>query len=135
VTLPGKQIRVSIVDDEYRIASTLALVLCMQGFDAKFFTEPLVALQDAQSDAPDLLICEVSMSVLSGIELATELQKHCPDCKVLLFSGQPDSATLIETGRANGHNFEILPKPIHPTELLREIQSLFRPTRPDMFAV
>ena len=123
MTLSGKQLRVSVVDDEVLIASSLATVLCDQGFDASFFTEPLQALQAARFYAPDLLISEVSMPVLSGIELAIQVQKHCPNCKVLLFSGQPDTADLLTASRANGHTFEVLPKPIHPTDLLRKIQS------------
>ena len=106
MTLLGKQLRISVVDDEVLIASTLATVLCNQGFDASFFTEPLHALQAARYYAPDLLISEVSMPVLSGIELAIRVQRHCPNCKVLLFSGQPETADLLKTSRANGHNFE-----------------------------
>ena len=123
MTLPGKQIRISVVDDEVLIASTLATVLCNRGFDASFFTEPLQALQAARYYAPDLLISEVSMPVLSGIELAIRVQRHCPNCKVLLISGQPETADLLNTSRANGHNFEVLSKPTHPVEILRKIQS------------
>ena len=123
MTLSGKQLRVSVVDDEVLIASTLATVLGNQGFDASFFTEPLQALQAARYYAPDLLISEVSMPVMSGIDLAIQVLKHCPNCKVLLFSGQPDITGLLTTSRANGHNFEVLPKPTHPAELLTKIQS------------
>ena len=123
MALPGKKLRVSVVDEEVLIASTFAMVLCHQGFDASFFTEPLQALQSARYHAPDLLLSEVSMPVLSGIELAIRVQKHCPNCKVLLLSGQPDIANLLRASRANGHIFEVLPKPIHPTVLLREIQA------------
>jgi CheY-like chemotaxis protein len=105
------------------IASTLAAVLCSQGFEASFFTESLQALQSARYYAPDLLISEVSMPVLSGIDLAIQVQKHRPKCKVLLFSGRPDITDLLKTSRANGDNFEVLPKPIHPDELLAKIQS------------
>ena len=122
-TLLGKQMRVSVVDHEVLIASSLATVLCNQGFDASFFTEALQALQAARYYSPDLLISEVSMPVLSGIELAIQVQKHCPNCKVLLFSGHPDTAYLLTASRANGHNFEVLPKPTHPIEILRKIQS------------
>lgn len=128
MTLPGKQLRVSVVDDEVLIASSFAMVLCNQGFDASFFTEPLQAIQAARYYAPDLLISEVSMPVLSGIELAIRVQKQCPNCKVLLLSGQPDITDLLTASRANGHTFEVLPKPIHPTHLLREIQGLFKST-------
>jgi DNA-binding NtrC family response regulator len=116
------------VDDETLNASTLAMVLRNHGFDADFFTNPLHALEAARSDAPDLLISEVSMSELSGIELALQVQEHCPDCKVLLISGDPDSSVLIEAGQVNGFNFEVLPKPMHPVDLLKEIQSLIETT-------
>ena len=128
MTLPDKKIRVSVVDDEVLIASSFAMVLCNQGFDASFFTVPLQAIQAARYYAPDLLISEVSMPVRSGIELAIKVQKQCPNCKVLLLSEQPDIIDLLTTRRANGHTFEVLPKPIHPIHLLREIQGLFRST-------
>jgi len=82
MTLPGEQLRVSVVDDEVLIASSFAMVLCHQGFDASFFTEPLQAIQAARYDAPDLLICEISMPMLSGIDLAIKVQKQCPNCKI-----------------------------------------------------
>lgn len=121
--LLGKKLRVSVVDDEVLVASSFAMVLCNEGFDASFFTEPLQAIQAARYYAPDLLISEISMPILSGIELAMKVQRHCPNCKVLLLSGQPDITDLLTANRANGHTFEVLPKPIHPTALLREIQT------------
>jgi DNA-binding NtrC family response regulator len=62
------------------------------------------------------------MPVLSGIELATQVQGHCPNCKVLLFSGQLSTIHLLEAARGNGRNFEVLQKPVHPTDLLKKIQ-------------
>lgn len=123
MTLPGKQHRILVVDEEYLIASTLSMVLCSLGFEVTFFTEPLEALRGAQHDSPDLLLSEISMSVLSGIELAIQVRELCPDCKVLLFSGRADIVYLLEANRAKGHTFQVLPKPIHPTALLSEIQA------------
>src|SRR5580692_7743767 len=100
MTLTGKQFRISVVDDEVFIASSLATVLSDQGFDASYFTEPFQALQAARYYAPDRLISEVSMPVLSGIELAIRVRRHCPKCKVLLLSGQPDTTDLLTTSRA-----------------------------------
>ena len=124
MALSGKQLRVSVVDDELLVASSLAIVLRNQGFDASFFTDPVQAIQAARYYAPDLLISDVSMPVLSGIELALKVKKQCPTCKVLLLSGHPDTADLLTASRATGHTFEVLPKPIHPTALLGEIQAI-----------
>jgi DNA-binding NtrC family response regulator len=122
VSLPAKLFNVFVVDDEYLIASTLAVILRHKGFDARSFTAPLEALQAARSDTPDLLLSDVIMSAMSGIDLAIQVQKQCPDCRVLLFSGQAATVDLLKAARADGHDFDLLPKPAHPTDLLRAIQ-------------
>jgi len=64
------------------------------------------------------------MPGLSGIDLAIALKQECPDCKVLLFSGQAATANLLEAARLKGHDFELLSKPIHPTEFLKKIKNV-----------
>lgn len=120
-----KPLRVFVVDDEDVIASSLAMILRFQGgFHARSFTDPLEALQTARLEAPDLLISDVVMPQLSGIDLAIQLREYCPDCKVLLFSGQAATAELLESARARGYTFELLLKPVHPADLLAKIQNV-----------
>jgi DNA-binding NtrC family response regulator len=119
---PPGQLRVFVVDDEFVIASTLELILRNQGFDAISFCAPLDALEAACLQSPNLLISDVVMPELSGIELAIRIKEQCPNCKVLLFSGQAATAGMLEDARANGHNFAVLAKPVHPTDLLRKIR-------------
>ena len=117
-----KQPRVFVVDDEDVIASTLAMILHLYGgFNARRFTKSLDALDAARIEAPDLLISDVMMPMLSGIELAIQVREHCPDCKVLLFSGQAATACLLEAARAKRYDFELLLKPVHPSDLLTRI--------------
>ncbi len=127
----SKQLRVFVVDDEDVIASTLAMILRFQGgFHATSFTDPLKALEAAFSEAPDLLISDVVMPQLSGIDLAIQLSERCPNCKVLLFSGQAATAHLLESARAKGYAFELLLKPVHPGDLLAKIQDLTEDAQP-----
>jgi DNA-binding NtrC family response regulator len=120
-----KPIRVFVVDDEDVIASSLGMILRFQGgFNARSFTNPLDALKAARLDAPDLLISDVVMPELSGIDLAIQLRECCPDCKVLLFSGRAATAQLLESARGRGYTFEILMKPVHPADLLAKIQDV-----------
>jgi CheY-like chemotaxis protein len=114
--------RVFVVDDEHVIASTLAAILQMHGFAAKFFTCPLEALTAARSKAPDLLISDVEMPGISGIDLAIQMKAQFPTCKILLLSGQAATLDLLHQARALGHNFDLLLKPIPPTEFLLEIE-------------
>jgi DNA-binding NtrC family response regulator len=121
---------VFVVDDESVIALSLATILCRSGFDAKPFTEPLIALKAARSEAPDLLISDVVMPKLSGFDLAVQIQEFCPNCKVLMFSGQAATADMLEKARANGRDFELLLKPVHPQDLLNKIRDLTKDTDP-----
>jgi CheY-like chemotaxis protein len=113
-----------VVDDEAVIASTLALILERSGFTGLPFTNPLEALDSARLQAPDLLVTDVMMPQLSGVDLAIKIRETCPDCKVLLFSGQAATTDLLLSARERGYDFNVLSKPIHPTDLLRNIHAL-----------
>jgi DNA-binding NtrC family response regulator len=124
VSQTQNQHRIFIVDDEPGEASTLAATLKKQGFDATSFPETQQALDAARVGAPDLLISDVRMPFLSGIDLAIQLREHYPNCKVLLFS-EPAAADLLETARANGHAFQLLVKPVQMPDLVRKVQMAF----------
>jgi DNA-binding response OmpR family regulator len=117
-------LRVFVVDDESIITTTLGLILRQHGFDAHCFDLPLEALRASREMAPDLLITDVMMPLLSGIELAIQMREHCPDCRVLLFSGQASTSDLLEAARSKGHYFRALTKPVHPAGLLKEIRAM-----------
>ena len=119
-------LRIFVVDDEPAIASTLTSILNMRGFSAKGFTAPLDVLAAAQSDTPDLLISDVAMPGLSGVDLAMQMQAQYPSCKILLFSGQAATVDLLADARTLGHDFRLLMKPVHPTIMLANVDSLAR---------
>ena len=118
-----EKVRVLVVDDEEIIASSLAMILRQDGFTSEFYTNPADALNSARLEAPDLLISDVVMPQMTGIELAIRVKEICPLCQVLLFSGQSATADLLEDARMTGHEFQLLQKPIHPTNLLAAIRA------------
>jgi CheY-like chemotaxis protein len=127
----GRVLRVFVVDDEEIIASSLAMILRLHGgIHATSFSDPLKALELAESEAPDLLIADVMMPQLSGIELAIQLRVLCPNCKMLLFSGDAATIPLLKSARAEGFAFEFLSKPVHPADMLARIQNLIEATPP-----
>jgi DNA-binding NtrC family response regulator len=113
---------VFVVDDEPVIASTLAAILNASGFRATAFTSPEDAIKAAEREGPSLLISDVVMPGMNGVELAIHLKSLCPKCKVLLFSGQAATREIIDLARNAGHDFELLAKPIHPKDLLAAIR-------------
>jgi CheY-like chemotaxis protein len=116
--------RIFVVDDEPLIAATLTTILHMNGFSARFFTDPLEALAAARLDAPDLLVSDVAMPGLSGIDLAIQIKAQYPECKILLFSGQATTLDLLKDARGQGHSFQLLQKPVQPSVMLSRIGEL-----------
>jgi CheY-like chemotaxis protein len=127
-----QRLRIFVVDDEHVIALTLAAILRNEGFDAESFNEPLAALQAARLSWPNLLLTDVVMPRMSGIELAIQVRRDCPDCKVLLFSGQASTLDLLSEARRDGHRFDLLSKPAHPDILLKAVKGLLMQTTPDI---
>jgi DNA-binding response OmpR family regulator len=109
---------VLVVDDESAIADTLTEILSRSGYAAMAAYDGNDALECALLTPPELLITDVVLPGMSGIELAITVRRVFPDCKVLLFSGQASTADLLASAKREGHQFTLLSKPLHPKEFL-----------------
>ena len=118
----GTRPKVLVVDDEQIIADTLAKILELNGYDASAVYTGTSAVDTARTTQPDLIISDVIMPDMNGIEAAIRIREFLPDCKILLFSGQAATADLLESARVKGHEFEILAKPVHPADLLAKLK-------------
>jgi DNA-binding response OmpR family regulator len=119
---------VLVVDDESAIADTLAEILKFSGYAAMSAYDGEEALETALLMPPELLITDVMLPGMSGIELAIRVRRIFPDCRVLLFSGQAATNDLLTSAARAGHKFTLLTKPVHPTDLLRRISESFELT-------
>jgi CheY-like chemotaxis protein len=119
--------RVFVVDDEHVIADTLAKIFSNEGYETKAAYSAEEALVIVSEWHPHLAIVDVCLPVMSGIDLAIRFKAEYPDCKITLFSGQSAASDLLETARQSGHSFDILAKPLHPTELLTVASCLLFP--------
>jgi len=115
--------KVLVVDDERVIADTLAMILNQSGFQGKAVYSGEAALEIAPVFQPDMLIADVIMADVNGIDAAIQIRNILPRIKILLFSGQAATADLLEKARAKGYEFEILAKPVHPQDLLTRLRS------------
>jgi DNA-binding NtrC family response regulator len=124
-----RQLDVLIVDDEQTIADTLAMILFRSGYRVKVAYDGTSALAMARKDRPALVITDVVMPGMTGIELALALETQVPECKVLLFSGQAATVDLLAKARDMGRDFAIVAKPIHPTDMIRRVSEYVQPVQ------
>ncbi|MCU1225773.1 MAG: response regulator receiver protein [Edaphobacter sp.] len=112
---------VLIVDDEKIIADTLSIILSQNGFSTMTAYDGISALKLARAVRPALLISDVVMPAMSGINLAISMTHMVPECKILLFSGQAATVDLLVDARNAGYDFNTLAKPVHPTDMLKRV--------------
>lgn len=114
--------RILVVDDEKVIADTIVQILNRNGFIAEPAYGGQEAIDQAKRHCPDLVLSDVLMPKVDGVEAAIEIRKHCPETRIVLFSGQSATVEILQRARERGHTFELLPKPIHPTELIKHLR-------------
>jgi len=115
---------VLVVDDEETLANTTTEILNMAGFCAFVAYDGQMALELAAKFRPDILLTDVMMPGMNGIELATALTRLLPRTQVLLISGQAGTIDLLEKASSEGHAFDLIAKPIHPVKLIERLKEL-----------
>jgi CheY-like chemotaxis protein len=111
-----------LVDDEPLLRDTLVQIFEGEGYRAVSAAEGNSAIRLTEQLHPDVVICDVLMPGTNGIETAKQIREILPAVPIILFSGQAAAAGLIEGAQSEGHNFEVVAKPIRPEVLLDTIR-------------
>ena len=111
---------VLIVDDEPAIATTLSLILQSAGYKASIARTGEEAVEQAKISPPDVLVCDIILPRTNGVEAAREIRALCPECQIILITGNPLNEELRDKIRTS--EFEVMTKPFHPTELIEKLR-------------
>jgi EAL domain-containing protein (putative c-di-GMP-specific phosphodiesterase class I) len=107
--------RVALVDDEPDVARMAGRHLRVTGAEVDVFTDPLQALAALRKGGYDVLVSDIQMPTLSGLELMRKVREFDLDLPIVVFTGTPTIETAkqaIEYGA-----FRYLTKPVSPEEL------------------
>ena len=119
---PNVRMRIIVADDELLIATTLVEILEIGGFDAEAVSDGVAAIERARTIRPDILLSDVQMPNMNGIEAAKKIRGFLLNCRIVLLSGHVETGDRLEQARAEGHEFEILTKPVYPEDLLSALR-------------
>jgi len=117
-------VSILVVDDERPITDTLCQILRWAGYECRSAYGAAEALAILNEFTPRLIITDVMMPEVNGIELAKTIHEKYPQCRILIFSGNAATQDLLESARAEGYSFNVLAKPLHPRELLARVATL-----------
>jgi DNA-binding NtrC family response regulator len=112
-----------IVDDELEVTESLAAIFAKHDYDVRVAHSAEAAIETVSRWEPDLAIVDVVLPQMNGIELAGVIRDSHPNCRVVLFSGQQTSQSMLEEAAKKGNLYEILAKPVHPMFILDYVSS------------
>jgi DNA-binding response OmpR family regulator len=114
-------LQILIVDDEEELVSALAERLYLRGFQAKGVTTGEEALAHIADQPCDVVLLDVKMPGLSGLEVIKRIKEKTPSPQVILLTGH-SSVQDAERGMGLGA-FDYLMKPVKIDELIRVLRS------------
>ncbi len=127
---PPPKVRVLVADDEEMIASTLATILELAGYEVCAVYGGEAALRLLDLFKPDLVITDIMMPGVTGVEVAFAARAALPRCKVLMFSSHAGLHDLLRANQQEGLAFDLITKPIRPEDLLALLKETLRSESP-----
>jgi len=118
------QERILIVDDEKNIVSSLKGILADEGYDISVADDGLDALDIIQSDPPDLLLLDIWLPGMDGIEVLKTVKTYHPNIEVLIMSGHGTIDTAVKATKLGAYDF--IEKPFSMDLLTQSVQSVFK---------
>src|SRR5258708_11893487 len=119
-----KSKRVFVIDDEMSIADSLAEILNDSGYDARALYSGCAAIALAGQACPDIVVADIVIPTMNGVETVLAIGKICPCARIVLFSGQAGTGDILRRAKNDGHEFDLLPKPSHPDDLLKILAAM-----------
>ena len=122
----AEPLRVLVVDDETALANVIAGYLHREGFDVDLAHDGLTAVDSARTNRPDLVVLDVMLPGLDGIEVCRRLREFT-DAYVIMLTARDEEIDKI-VGLSVGAD-DYLVKPFSPRELIARIRAMLRRPR------
>jgi len=117
-----KQNTILIVDDEEEYGISVAKILNSRGYSAQSIKDPLKVSSVLNNENYDLLIMDIKMPGMSGIDLLKNIKNLNKDLPIIMVTGFPSIENAVTSMKYGAMNF--FTKPIKPKDLLNEISKI-----------
>ena len=122
--MKAKDIKVLVVDDEQAFANTLAQRLKMRDLKVGTAYDGDQALKRLKAEEPDVIVLDLKMPGMHGMEVLEEIKKACPHIQVIVLTGHGTDKDEEDAKRLGG--FDFLKKPADIDHLEHKIRKAFQ---------
>ncbi len=118
--------RILVVDDEITVCKSIRQAIEREDYEVEMALSAEEALQKEEASPFDLIITDLMMPGMSGLDLLQHLKKKKPHVTVIMVTGYPTIRTAVESVKLGA--FDYLPKPFTPAELRSLVSRAFKKT-------
>jgi DNA-binding NtrC family response regulator len=115
------QAKILVVDDEPEMGKLVADIARAQGHSVRSITAPALAMSIIEQEVIDLVVTDVRMPEIDGIDLVARMTRYDPKIAIIAITGFGSIDTAVRAVRAGA--FDYLPKPFQPAEMALRIEN------------
>lgn len=118
------KIKILIVDDEPDLVQTLRDRLEMNGYDIVTANNGKEGLEKAVQEKPNIILLDVIMPVMDGLEMLEALRKHpeCKDCAIIMLTARSQRQDIVRAKVCGIQDYVV--KPFDLSELVEKIENI-----------
>lgn len=115
--------RILVVDDDVALAEMIGIVLEAEGFTVSSVYDGAEALDEFRAEAPDLVLLDLMLPHVDGIEIARRIRRES-DVPIVMLTARSDTADVVAGLEAGADDY--VPKPFKPKELVARVRARLR---------
>jgi DNA-binding NtrC family response regulator len=112
--------KILVVDDEKIVGDMAKVILQNEGYEVETFTDSQLALEALQRTPYDLVVTDLMMEQVSGMDILREVNRLYPNTKVIMLTAYATLDATIEAIRER--IFDFFPKPVKIEELKQSVK-------------
>ena len=117
--------KILVVDDDTALAEMIGIVLRAEGFEISFCADGSEALDEFRSFAPDLVLLDLMLPGMDGIEVCARIREES-GVPIIMLTAKSDTADVVKGLESGADDYVV--KPFNPKELVARIRTRLRPS-------
>ena len=118
---PKSKLKVALLDDDLSVLKATSRLLASAGWEVETFSDPVEFLRHAKSRPPQIVVIDILMPVMDGLEVQARLRKMSPSTRVIVMTSKDDPAVRDQAMEGGASAFFL--KPVHDEEFLDGIET------------